>query len=547
MSDATSCSFHKTECTAAIVFHDRITHCIRHAIFFIGFLVWCCSVAFSQNAPYIDSIQIVRQNVFDGEVTWIEKAINSVHTVTKEYAIRRELLFHEGEPVNDQLFEETERNLRRIGFLGDITISKSPVNDTLVNVRVTTHDRWTLNANTSLKREGGITNFGVSLSENNFIGFAQSLSVDYNYRSDRINPHGMEFHFREPRLFNSYWSTTLQYFNSDDARLTTVLFEHPLYTEATSWSLGLYAENGEERKRLYSGGILVVDRLLGTEGQALWGIYSLNNTAKIRMGAAFVRNRKEYDSLVVNTSDNISLCNISLGWLTRTYSTLTFVDRLGRVEDAPFGYSLSLVTGKDLAVDDLYYFKALCQYSDYYKNVLWYWSSSVQGYNRKNLFEETFFSFSNTASWKCSVADVVTTRIIGTFAIHPRPGTQTSLDSRGNVRGIQANLLQGSSLFVCNLEYRSATFISWWIFDMGYVLFFDGGSVWKEQQLIAGQKFYKSIGIGARILNNKQQGSGIVRFDFAYNTDLKNFELILSTNQLFNAIGQLDTASPNSF
>lgn len=511
------------------------------------FLPYFPSSAVSQHVLIINSIQIERVDVFEGNLGWFERTANELHTLTKERIIRRELLFHDADTVNEKLLEETERNLRRLGFIGDIKIVKVPLNDSLVDIHVTIQDRWTLNTNISLKREGGITNFSASISENNFAGFAQSVSIGYNNRSDRKYPHGFEFHFQEPRSFNSFWNSTIQYFDSEDSKLTTLLLEQPFYTETSNWSLGIYGDRGKERKQLYHEGILIADKFLDSEGEAFWGIYSFNNRSKFRIGGAIVRHKKEYDSLLFNPSDNISLVNISFGWLTRQYATITFVDNLGRIEDIPFGYSFSFVAGKDIVAYDLYYVQALSQYSKYSENIYWYTGLSFQGYTRTGNFEDAFASLTNTSFWKISPFYVLASRMTGVFGFPPRRGNQMYLDSRSGVRGIQVHLLQGNSMCVYNIEHRFATPLSWWIFDVGSVIFFDGGTIVNDNVNIFDQHFYKSIGVGLRILNQKQQGSGILRFDLAYNIDFRKVEFILSVNQLFNVIGNIESITPNSF
>src|SRR2546422_5107591 len=42
---------------------------------------------------------------------------NRLHFETREYVIRRELLFEEGDPANPDVLYESERNLRRLNFL----------------------------------------------------------------------------------------------------------------------------------------------------------------------------------------------------------------------------------------------------------------------------------------------------------------------------------------------------------------------------------------------------------------------------------------------
>ena len=192
----------------------------------------------------IGTIAITRKEIFDTsdstERHLLGKVANSIHFLTKERLIRNELLFREGDLYDSALVQESERNLRRLGIIGDVIIRPVSVDSGRVNVDVETHDKWTLNLNATYKEDGDIRNFTLAMSESNFLGNAQQLTLDYNYRSDRTNPHGMELRFDERRLMNSRWGVTLQLKEGEDLRIRTLLLQHPFYAEDTRWAASIY-------------------------------------------------------------------------------------------------------------------------------------------------------------------------------------------------------------------------------------------------------------------------------------------------------------------
>ena len=143
-----------------------------HILFYLCVVVFAQRLLGQENCR-VHSITIDRREIFDtvGTATaWFERATNSLHSTTNESVVRRELLFSEGELVSSEIFDETERNLRRLGFVGDVVVERKVISDSTVDVRVITHDKWTTSANASVKSEGGVTDIGFSVSEDNFLG-----------------------------------------------------------------------------------------------------------------------------------------------------------------------------------------------------------------------------------------------------------------------------------------------------------------------------------------------------------------------------------------
>ncbi len=114
--------------------------------------------------------------------------------------------------------------------------------------------------------------------------------------------------------------------------------------------------------------------------------------------------------------------------------------------------------------------------------------------------------------------------------------------------GYDAYRFSGQRLLLFNLEDRIFPDIKFWIFRFSGVLFFDSGIMWGENQPIKNQKLHSSFGFGLRISNTKQQGSGIIRIDFPFNLDKRKIaEIIITTDQLFNAFSEITHIAPVTF
>ena len=118
------------------------------------------STASAQDASRrIARIDIIRKNVFDPDRPEERHAfaslVNSLHVLTREEVIRRELLFREVDVFDEFLLLESARNLRARGFVGDIQTEVEAFGDSAVVITVTTQDKWTIDLLPSYKQEGG--------------------------------------------------------------------------------------------------------------------------------------------------------------------------------------------------------------------------------------------------------------------------------------------------------------------------------------------------------------------------------------------------------
>src|SRR5213078_121656 len=73
--------------------------------------------ASAQAPPRIRYIRIETENVFqDAESSFLARAADAIHGVTRAEVVRRELLFAEGNALDPPRLAETERNLRALGL-----------------------------------------------------------------------------------------------------------------------------------------------------------------------------------------------------------------------------------------------------------------------------------------------------------------------------------------------------------------------------------------------------------------------------------------------
>ena len=102
----------------------------------------------------IKRITIIRKNIFDDELMrrshFYYRWANSVHIKTRESVVRRELLYHVGDTLDVVKVIETERNLRLMGFIGEVITSPKRDGFNGVDLAITITDLWTTKIASSL-------------------------------------------------------------------------------------------------------------------------------------------------------------------------------------------------------------------------------------------------------------------------------------------------------------------------------------------------------------------------------------------------------------
>ncbi len=158
------------------------------------------SQAANNSTPVIDTIIVVRQNVFTEEQerkNFLFRAANRLRFPTREWVIRQELLFEQGEPLDMRRIEESERNLRARRIFRHVEIDTSHVADKLA-VIIRARDGWStkLKFNVAVAADGRLTGV-VGITEVNLLGTGNRLHLAYRKRIDR---DGFELRSVLPRL-----------------------------------------------------------------------------------------------------------------------------------------------------------------------------------------------------------------------------------------------------------------------------------------------------------------------------------------------------------
>lgn len=129
----------------------------------------------------VRSIQLGINDVFEGSTVHSEAEAamfdigNRLHIETRPGAVRRRLLFREGDTVTANLLVEAEKALRSEEFLADAFIEVRKWEDGTAHVIVTTWDQWTTTLAFTPQVSGGNFYYQAGVVESNVLGSGQRL------------------------------------------------------------------------------------------------------------------------------------------------------------------------------------------------------------------------------------------------------------------------------------------------------------------------------------------------------------------------------------
>lgn len=186
-----------------------------------GALALNLGVALSATAPHrltaqepVKAIEIVRHDVFSGDVahTFYGRLANTLHIMTRDGAIRREILLQPGQPYDSALAAEGARNLRRLGVFRLVTVDTVRTDSGLV-VRYTTDDGWSTKLDFRFGSTGNQVTWTVGAYEDNLLGTAGQFAVEHKKTPDRTTN---TFFFQRSRLFANKVYLGAQYLDKSD-------------------------------------------------------------------------------------------------------------------------------------------------------------------------------------------------------------------------------------------------------------------------------------------------------------------------------------------
>ena len=267
----------------------------------------------------------------------------SVHgnSRTRAEVIRRELLFAPGDRLDTNLVRESERNLRRLLFLGNVRVRMRPTTTApdSVDISVEVRDLFSRAVSPVFAGELGEVSFGLVALDFNFLGRGQIVQA--SARHDAVSGNSAGLLYREPRLLGSRLGLRTQLELAEEGHLASLSLSQPYYSLSSRWRYGVSLRNSESLARRYSSGKLTARYRSSLGTASIWAGHSVGDRIKTRPSLRIEVFDHVFDPTgpFTHTPENRRRVVVSTGilfWQPR-FARTRFLDYLGRTEDLQTG------------------------------------------------------------------------------------------------------------------------------------------------------------------------------------------------------------------
>ncbi|MFZ0887495.1 MAG: BamA/TamA family outer membrane protein [Candidatus Binataceae bacterium] len=492
---------------------------------------------------------------------------NRLHFKTQREVIERELLFKEGEPLNPWLLEETERNLRELGFLRNAYVSDEITGPGHARVTVLTQDAWTLDPLLAFSVIGGGHFSGqAGLAEDNLFGFGKSIQF---YRSSERFRDVDFVGYEDPRLWGTHWHLMAEGSEDSDGRVRSALLEYPFWALGVPYSTSDSFGHIIDQERLFSqNGNLFRHWQTAAAFEASSALESSDNLVR-RIGLRYQLWDDSFGAAPVPSADQavgLEGRRTSAVMLTFTewhpdFVKAYYLDQLGRPEDRDVGSAIKVRIGYSPTVmgasSSELVFGSSASFGGRIRDLTygWLWLQA-SGREGAGAVRDGFVTIEGIGYQRLGllfdrnqtlVLDARADLSSGLFRDHEFVvGTDD-----GQLRGYPIDYRAGTQRMLFHVEDRLALVEDLLhLVSVGCVAFVDAGQVWGRGTGLSWDNMLASVGVGLRLAGTRSSLQIPIRLDFAFplihHSGVSWGDFETGAPQLFGTFGQPYAAEQNS-
>src|SRR6056297_531576 len=196
---------------------------------------------------------VAEEDIPDGILGWGPRLANRLHIRTRESFIRAELLLSEGDCYDPFLVEDSERILRRYGFISNAEVfavrtdtdteADAQVADARWRVEVETRDEWSTRLEITAEFDNGFELRSAALAETNVLGRGMTLR-GFLVENDAERLLGAQAAF--PRLFGTRANLAGSWGTTRIGEFMGVEASYPFVGEIGRWAWQIGASDVED-------------------------------------------------------------------------------------------------------------------------------------------------------------------------------------------------------------------------------------------------------------------------------------------------------------
>jgi hypothetical protein len=449
----------------------------------------------------------------------VSKTGNSLHVKSQHITVRNLLLIHQNQIFDSLLVKESERLVRTMGYVHDVSFFIKAVakNSDSVDIHIREMDNWSIFPSVSVST----TSFNINLTDKNFLGLGHESQNEYTWHpSPSKDAYGLKYFI--PNFRNTFVNSTIQ-FDKDPLGNSNRNFavDRPFFSPFAKWAAGVNFLHQFRNDFIHTSDSLVVPQRFKLNTQDFWvgnairifkGNTEDSRTTNFITAIRFFRVRyleKPIEQLdIQHFYSNENFYMASIGISTRKYVQDKYIFNFGLTEDVPIGRVYSLTGGYQVKNNTgRLYLGMRFSYGNY----------NEWGYLSTNLEYGTFFRASHSEQGTLTIGMNYFTGLIEvgkwkfrqfikpqlTIGINRLLYDSLTLHKGYGLDGFNSSLLTGTKRILFTLQTQSYAPWNFIGFRFGPYLIYSMGMLGDEQSGFRHSKPYSQIGIGVLIKNEK--------------------------------------------
>jgi len=291
----------------------------------------------------------------------VTRVANTLHSNSREWAIRDLLFFYEGSPLDPYKLADNERFLRDQEFIKDarIYVRKVPGDSDAVDVEVVTRDIFSIGGSFNPR---GPTTTRFRIYDSNLAGMGQHVEFNGLFDTDRRPVFGSQFLYRKISVGGSLINASVGYTELDNGssygyeneKAYYLRLDRPLVSPSTRVAGGL------EVSRNWSSNVFLrpdsAFRAYRYRVYDVWAGYNLKIFSRGRnryfiaaraFEQHFAEQPKQPQEEVNPVYNDHRYLLGKITFFRQDFYRTKFIYGFGRTEDVPYGQTASLLFGRD--------------------------------------------------------------------------------------------------------------------------------------------------------------------------------------------------------
>jgi len=283
------------------------------------------------------------------------KALNSVHMTTRQFIIRRNLLFKSGEVVDPNVFADNERILRDMPSIDNarIIITRAGLGKDSVDVTVITKDVWSIGLDVITLSANKIS---FRLFDGNFLGIGDRFSNTLSMKLDRVPFFRYDGgSYNHTNIAGSFIDGILGFSQDDEGKMNVNAgLLRNFYSNSTKWAGGAVIDFYRDVNHVTES-ISIVSRY--NTGKLWFGWAFLPKGKKmssrfVLMQAVYLKNYSDRPAVTIDSGNryfNRLQLLTKISFSKNHYYLTDFVLKFGKTEDIPYGHLIQITIGPEFS------------------------------------------------------------------------------------------------------------------------------------------------------------------------------------------------------